>query len=170
MACPCDGRELVRPRLRFTRRERSLASTSGLKSLSQRLLALDERLGVQDPNFPAAHERPSGFEPKERCKILGIAYAIEVRQPREISIEFNAHITVSNNTATVRIGRHDSDRGARGKSSASHDPDRVGSVKTRLLDELSGWVRCFWVVGLLLNPVGRAFPVDVTGGGQGRAL
>ncbi len=39
-----------------------------------------------------------------------------------------------------------------------------------LLDELSGWVRCFWVVGLLLNPVGRAFPVDVTGGGQGRAL
>jgi hypothetical protein len=40
----------------------------------------------------------------------------------------------------------------------------------RLLDELSGWVRCFWVVGLLLNPVGRAFPVDVTGGGQGRAL
>jgi len=39
-----------------------------------------------------------------------------------------------------------------------------------LLDELSGWVWCFWVVGLLLNPVGRAFPVDVTGGGQGRAL
>ncbi len=40
----------------------------------------------------------------------------------------------------------------------------------RLLDELSGWIRCFWVVGFLLNPVGRAFPVDVTGGGQGRAL
>ena len=39
-----------------------------------------------------------------------------------------------------------------------------------LLDELSGWIRCFWVVGFLLNPVGRAFPVDVTGGGQGRAL
>ena len=41
---------------------------------------------------------------------------------------------------------------------------------SRLLDELSGWIRCFWVVGFLLNPVGRAFPVDVTGGGQGRAL
>jgi Flp pilus assembly protein TadD len=42
--------------------------------------------------------------------------------------------------------------------------------KYGLLDELSGWIRCFWVVGFLLNPVGRAFPVDVTGGGQGRAL
>ena len=44
------------------------------------------------------------------------------------------------------------------------------TARKGLLDELSGWVRCFWVVGLLLNPVGRAFPVDVTGGGQGRAL
>ncbi len=47
---------------------------------------------------------------------------------------------------------------------------RTTSHPIGLLDELSGWVRCFWVVGLLLNPVGRAFPVDVTGGGQGRAL
>ncbi|MFT5510956.1 MAG: hypothetical protein ACI89J_004055, partial [Hyphomicrobiaceae bacterium] len=42
------------------------------------------------------------------------------------------------------------------------DCDKSG-VLSWLLDELSGWVRCFWVVGLLLNPVGRAFPVDVTG-------
>ncbi len=47
---------------------------------------------------------------------------------------------------------------------------RGRSELIRLLDELSGWIRCFWVVGFLLNPVGRAFPVDVTGGGQGRAL
>ncbi len=65
---------------------------------------------------------------------------------------------------------HSGTRGLFGHIQANNFKSIIVFTVFRLLDELSGWIRCFWVVGFLLNPVGRAFPVDVTGGGQGRAL
>ncbi len=89
-------------------------------------------------------------------------------------------VPASGTTTPVKIklviGRHDLNvrlwQTSHSKWSARYQ-DPVLIITSRnawLLDELSGWIRCFWVVGFLLNPVGRAFPVDVTGGGQGRAL